>query len=1089
MVTSSNFQIGAFDGSGTRDLHSVVKFDVSSLSNVTVQSAKLNLEIRSSTNTPVPIQVHRLTTDWSESTVTWNSPWSASGGDYSGNVEGSSTFDFDITLGHPTETMHFDITDLVNGWVQGSYPNYGLVLLDPTGANESLNVYSSEGVTVPTLDVVTSNGSSVSTSTTFRQTIPMCTDLDMPVGGVVSANVYVNSSGSMPSNPDVEAVLKHDNTTFATLTNPVLIGGPTNYGISIAATGGSPSFVNDMLGAPDGVGGQIYNDNDFVVIELSQELSIGTNYDILIRQACVGSTSYFQIDESSDNSTFYTNSASPGSEVSALFQTHSFTAENPTRYIKIIKTTGACIQVDAVTYVTDQRLEWSTTLGSSYTLPAGDTISIEITNNESNANFTIEFDSETKPSRIDLPTETVIEHVSLDVHDLSYSGNEIITGSYNGDTVYIRAEVSDPFGFEDITSQDLTITDPANNVSVITALPVDSTGCTRTYEYCWVTPGLAGDYTIQSIVHEGYEGAIADTAITVFNISFNDFGSDCILSFTNTSGDPVSSFSADEQVCLHLNEADKNANPLVAETVNVTLTSLDGDTETVTLTETGIHTGIFTGCINSSSTIVGSSENGTLYATTGGGISATYIDPNNIEDICQINGLISLPNPDILITKERILPSDGIALIGEFIQFDIIVSNTGPTEITSATLSDTYNTCMTFDSASITPTSSGGGSISWSNIGPIISGQSVTISTYFTAASTCDPAINTASVSGTDENSAAVSDGPVNAQVVITDPVLAVTKTLLSPVGTAYMGDILSYQITIQNNGTTDITTLPLSDFYSSSCLEYVSSSVVPDATGGGILLWNNLGTLNSSAQTSLTVDMRVIGPCTPILNVADVSYAIDENGDEVPPDNDSAIKYVQLPPVAVDDVETTTENTPVVINVPQNDSDPNDDLNLGSVGMTGLLQPSDGVINNINGSTGEITYTPNNGFTGVDQFEYYICDLSNPTVLCDTALVTVYVQCPGIGGQINVTGNYFNDSDMDGFYEGSDFGQDGVKIYLYQDINQNGSIEGLDILLDSVISSGGGLYSFTPVAGFFPCAIYHQDGHHYTSNRCCSYY
>lgn len=785
------------------------------------------------------------------------------------------------------------------------------------------------------------SASSGDNTTSFRQILPMCTDLEMPSGGTISVVTYV-SGGSIPGNPDVTAELLHDGTTFATLTNPTYNSGAST-------------------------------------------------------------------------------------------------------------------------------MTWSTTLGSVYTLPAGDTIKVDFTKNDSGYSFDIEFDSQTKPSRIDLPTKTVIQFQSLDVHDAPYSENEIITGSYNGDTVYIRTVVIDPFGFEDITSQDLTITDPAGGMTMISAIPVDSVGCTKTYEYCWVTPGLAGDYTIQSIVHEGYEGAIADTAITIFNISFNDFGSDCVLSFRNSAGDPVSSYSANEQICLELNEADKNTDPDLAETVDVVVTSTTGDTETVTLTESGIHTGIFTGCINSSSSTMGSSENGTLYATPSSGITATYLDPYNIEDICIVTALISLPTPDITIAKTLVIPTDGIALIGEPIQFDIVVSNVGPTEVTTANVTDSYNTCMTYDSASITATSSGGGSIDWSNIGPIASGESVIISTYFTATTTCDPGINSTSVTGLDENSVAVSDGPATDQVIITDPKLTVTKTILTPGGNAYLRDIISYQITIQNNGTTDIITLPLSDFYSSYCLEYVSSSVTPDATGGGVILWNNLGTLNTSQSTSLTVNMRIIGACTPVINTADVSFAIDENGDEVPPDQDDATKIVQLPPVALDDIETTTEGTPVSVDVPINDTDPNDNLDVTSVGMTGLLQPANGSISSINGTTGAITYTPNGGFTGVDQFEYYICDLSSPTSLCDTATVTIYIQCNGVGGQANISGHVYNDTDMDGYKTGGELGENGIKIYLYQDVNENGSIEGLDILLDSVNTSGGGAYNFMPTPGAYP--------------------
>jgi len=42
--------------------------------------------------------------------------------------------------------------------------------------------------------------------------------------------------------------------------------------------------------------------------------------------------------------------------------------------------------------------------------------------------------------------------------------------------------------------------------------------------------------------------------------------------------------------------------------------------------------------------------------------------------------------------------------------------------------------------------------------------------------------------------------------------------------------------------------------------------------------------------------------------------------------------------------------------------------------------------------SDGRITYTPADGFSGVDTFEYRVCDTSTPTAVCDTATVTVTV-------------------------------------------------------------------------------------------------
>ncbi|NGF75955.1 tandem-95 repeat protein [Fluviicola sp. SGL-29] len=92
--------------------------------------------------------------------------------------------------------------------------------------------------------------------------------------------------------------------------------------------------------------------------------------------------------------------------------------------------------------------------------------------------------------------------------------------------------------------------------------------------------------------------------------------------------------------------------------------------------------------------------------------------------------------------------------------------------------------------------------------------------------------------------------------------------------------------------------------------------------------------------------------------------------------------------PVANDDTATTDEDTPVVIDVPSNDTDA--DGNLDEASVTVVTPPTNGTAI-VNPVTGEITYTPNPGFSGTDTLIYSICDTGMP-VLCDTAVVVITV-------------------------------------------------------------------------------------------------
>ena len=95
----------------------------------------------------------------------------------------------------------------------------------------------------------------------------------------------------------------------------------------------------------------------------------------------------------------------------------------------------------------------------------------------------------------------------------------------------------------------------------------------------------------------------------------------------------------------------------------------------------------------------------------------------------------------------------------------------------------------------------------------------------------------------------------------------------------------------------------------------------------------------------------------------------------------------VNEPPVANFDTTSTPPNTPVVIDVVSNDSDPEGDLDPSSI--TVIDPPTNGTVA-VN-PDGSVTYTPNTDFSGIDTFSYQICDGGIPApVLCDTALVIV---------------------------------------------------------------------------------------------------
>jgi len=94
------------------------------------------------------------------------------------------------------------------------------------------------------------------------------------------------------------------------------------------------------------------------------------------------------------------------------------------------------------------------------------------------------------------------------------------------------------------------------------------------------------------------------------------------------------------------------------------------------------------------------------------------------------------------------------------------------------------------------------------------------------------------------------------------------------------------------------------------------------------------------------------------------------------------AVALVNDTPIAQDDTAGTDEDTPVVISVLDNDSDPDGD----PVAIQAVTQPENGSVDN----DGEaVTYTPDADFNGTDSFTYTVTDGNGGTA---TATVTIAV-------------------------------------------------------------------------------------------------
>lgn len=104
--------------------HTLIKFDISSITASYVESAALSLYVNRKDITTA-VNVYRITSDWDEMSITYNNS----------TVTRTTSDDVAVTIADGyVGWVEWDVTDYVNAWLSGE-TNYGLYILD------SHNVY------------------------------------------------------------------------------------------------------------------------------------------------------------------------------------------------------------------------------------------------------------------------------------------------------------------------------------------------------------------------------------------------------------------------------------------------------------------------------------------------------------------------------------------------------------------------------------------------------------------------------------------------------------------------------------------------------------------------------------------------------------------------------------------------------------------------------------------------------------------------------------------------------------------------------------------------------------------------------------
>ena len=726
------------------------------------------------------------------------------------------------------------------------------------------------------------------------------------------------------------------------------------------------------------------------------------------------------------------------------------------------------------TLVGNTNLIWSGLLSSSVTIPTNVAITYVISNNVINSAFHINYDTTNSSSEIVLPASTVISIVTNGVYDAPYPGGNSINSPVAGSTVYVRTVVTDPFGSSDITSLGVNITGPVSLSTNLTDVNVVySSGAMKIYEYAVTTGPNTGTYNIAVTANEGTEG-VNVSAATSITTTFLDLGTPSITQFTaGPNGVSTNSYAANGTVSIRVSDLNRNTNAATIDAISVLVTNTSGDFETLTLVETGTNTGIFTNSLPASSTVVGSPNNGTLYAPVGSILTVYYSDPTDPTDNTSATATV-LPPPGVagvVMNKTILSPSGGQVGVSNNITFNLQAINTGNTNLPSLSISDTFPTAkLSFVSASLAPSTTNlvTGLLTWTNLGVFTPGQSTNITVTFLTIAT-GAATNFATANGV----TATNTSP--ATFAVNKTALNVTKILLSPTNTPVaVGSNVVFRITVQNTGNVTVNYLPLEDSFSAAYYQFVSSTITNNGSGAGSLIWTNLASptaLVAGATITNDVTMKVVGQGSPANNTATVDYATDINGNAVP---------TTLSTIGVTTASASI-NGHVYNDINQSGVFTNGDTGLANVTLQLYTDPTG---TGTPGTLVQVVTTDGNGYyelLNLNTGHYVVVETDLPgysssspannrlalnlTTLTATTNANFFDYIPAPAVYSTISGAVWNDANGNGTNNVGETNLPNVEIDLVQDVNSNGIADAGEPIVASTLTAGtNGTYTLSGV-------------------------
>ena len=280
---------------------------------------------------------------------------------------------------------------------------------------------------------------------------------------------------------------------------------------------------------------------------------------------------------------------------------------------------------------------------------------------------------------------------------------------------------------------------------------------------------------------------------------------------------------------------------------------------------------------------------------------------------------------DGLRLEKSLLKDSPVVKVGETLTFAITITNNWNTTVITLPLIDEYDaSVLGYLDATPAPdtTIAASGVISWNNIlestGPLSPGDQIVVYVRFVAEHPSPRVVNKAYTHDAyDYLGNAVNDGEAEDDSIFEGGRTPLTKTLA--LGTAAVGEVITFNIAISNDGAARILQMPVRDRFDPTVLQFHSAEPPIDAEEAGTLVWSNvlrppLPTVLEPQQTVvLTVAFRVIGDPQLTNNEAEVLGATDGFGNNLAPAADD----VPIQIVPGDATPTTVPQQPTSVATP----------------------------------------------------------------------------------------------------------------------------------------------------------------------------